>query len=190
MPHLNPPLSDLLDVLALFVIPIGGGIPAGVLLAQSKELSWITTSIIYLISDILLACVFDPLMWWVVRRIKRSPKEDLIFSTLKQSLQRTIPKLGVSVGPLSLILIAFGTDPMTGRVVTALHGHGFFTGWAISIAGDLIFFGLIMASTLWLNGILGNGTATTVIILVAMFGIPAAYRKLKEWKAHSSSKTP
>ena len=181
--------SDFLDVLALFVIPIGGGIPSGVLLAQSKGLNWITTSIIYLVSDLLLACVFDPLMWWVVRKIKQSPKQELIFATLKQSLQRVIPKLGVSVGPLSLIFIALGTDPMTGRVVTALHGHGFFTGWAISIAGDLIFFGIIMASTLWLNGILGDGTLTSVIVLLGMFGFPALFRKIKEWKDRSSSKT-
>jgi hypothetical protein len=182
-------LSDFLDVLALFVIPIGGGIPAGVLLAQAKGINFITTSIVYLVSDILLACVFDPLMGWIVRRVKRSPKQELILTTLKHSLQRMIPRLGVSVGPLSLIFIAFGTDPMTGRVVTALHGHGFFTGWAISIAGDLIYFSLIMASTLWLNGILGDGTLTTAIILVAMFGIPTLYRRFKEWKARSSLKT-
>lgn len=167
-------------MLALFVIPVGGGIPAGVLLAKSKGIDWVATSLIYLVSDILLACVFDPLMWSVVRLIKRSPKQDLIFGSLKNSLQKTIPRLGVSVGPLSLILIAFGTDPMTGRVVTAMKGHGFISGWAISIAGDMVFFALMMASTLWLNGILGDGTLTTVIVLAGMFILPPLFRKIRE----------
>ncbi|NDG83948.1 MAG: hypothetical protein EBX52_02795 [Proteobacteria bacterium] len=177
---MSPRISDLMSVLGLFVIPIGGGIPAGVLLAKSKGFGWLATSFVYLISDLLLACVFDPLMWGFVRLVKRSTKQELIFASLKGALQKSIPKLGVSVGPLSLILIAFGTDPMTGRVVTAMKGHGFITGWAISIAGDMIFFALIMASTLWLNGILGDGTLTSVIVIAGMFVIPALFRKIRE----------
>ena len=182
-------VSELFEVLALFVIPIGGGIPAGVLLAKSKGIGWIVTALLYLVSDILLACVFDPMMWFVAGRIRKSPNQERILSTLRASLQKTIPKLGVSVGPLSLILIAFGTDPMTGRVVTAMAGHGFITGWAISIAGDMIFFALIMASTLWLNGILGDGTLTTFLVLAGMFGIPPLFRKIREKLTHSTQRS-
>jgi len=43
----------------LFLIPVGGGIPAGVLLARDKGLAWPVTAGLYLISDILLALAFE-----------------------------------------------------------------------------------------------------------------------------------
>ena len=172
-------LSAHLKVLATFLIPFGGGIPSGALLAQSSGIHWAMTSFLYLVSDIILACIFDPIMWWIVRRVKRSPQGHPITTVFREALLRTIPKLGVSAGPLSLILIAFGVDPMTGRIATAMAGHGFITGWALSITGDMIFFGLILASTLFLNGILGNGDLTALLVLAGMFGIPALYRRLR-----------
>jgi hypothetical protein len=48
----------------------------------------------------------------------------------------------------------------------------------------MLFFLLLMASTLWLQGILGDGTLTTVIITVAMLVLPPLVRKLRErWRS-------
>ena len=69
---------------------------------------------------------------------------------------------------------------MTGRLATAIAGHGFVRGWLLAIVGDMFYFGLLMASTLWLDGILGDGTATTLIILAGMIGIPWIARKIRE----------
>src|SRR5690242_17030101 len=66
-------LSHAWAVLALFLIPIGGGIPAGVLLAKSHGLAWPITTILYFISDVILAFIFEPLMWLFVAGAKRSP---------------------------------------------------------------------------------------------------------------------
>ncbi len=77
-----------------------------------------------------------------------------------------------------LIMIAFGVDPMTGRAAALAQGHGFITGWAVAIAGDMIFFSLIMASTLWLNDYLGDGTWAAVIIMMLMLVIPPLIRRL------------
>jgi hypothetical protein len=52
----------MLSVLMLFLIPVGGGIPAGVLLARDKGLAWPVTAGLYLISDILLALAFEPVL--------------------------------------------------------------------------------------------------------------------------------
>jgi len=41
----------MLSVLKLFIIPVGGGIPAGVLLAHAKGLAWPLTTILYLVSE-------------------------------------------------------------------------------------------------------------------------------------------
>ncbi len=84
------------------------------------------------------------------------------------------------MGPLALITVAFGVDPMTGRAVAAAVGHGFILGWMFAIAGDMIYFGLIMASTLWLNNILGDGTWTTVIILVLMMVVPSLIPRFRQ----------
>jgi hypothetical protein len=66
---------------------------------------------------------------------------------------------------------------MTGRAATIFAGHGFLTGWALAIAGDMLYFMVLMVSTLWLNQLLGDGTWTIVIITVAMLVVPALIRR-------------
>jgi hypothetical protein len=170
------------DVFVLFVIPIGGGIPAGVLLAKSKNIAWPIMEILYFISDVALACAFDPIMHFMIRTGKRIPAVAKMKDALKQSVQKTTSGYGTRLGPFSLIMISFGVDPMTGRAATLMAGHGFVTGWALAIAGDMIYFSLIMVSTLWLNSILGNGTMATLIILVVMMVVPALIRRMRERK--------
>jgi len=79
-----------------------------------------------------------------------------------------------------LVLIAFGVDPMTGRAAAMAQGHHFVSGWAVAIAGDMIFFGVVMVSTIWLNNILGDGTWTAIIIMVLMLGLPPLIRRVKK----------
>jgi hypothetical protein len=180
-------LSSVWEVLTLFLIPIGGGIPAGVLLAKSRSLPWPLTALLYFISDVILACVFEPLMLLVIKLGKRSPKMAKFTEIFRQSVQKTTSVYGSHLGPLALITIAFGVDPMTGRAAAAAAGHRFVMGWMFAIAGDMLYFGVIMASTLWLNNILGDGTWTMVIILILMMVVPTLIRKTKE--KFSSSKT-
>ncbi len=52
----------MFPVLMLFLIPVGGGIPAGVLLARTRGLAWPVTAGLYLISDVLLALAFEPVL--------------------------------------------------------------------------------------------------------------------------------
>jgi hypothetical protein len=175
------------DVLKLFLIPIGGGIPAGVVMAQSRGIEWPVMMALYFVSDVILACVFDPLMWLIVEISRRSKFMARVHAAAKQNTKVTISKFGTHLGPLTLIMISFGVDPMTGRAATAAVGHGFITGWMLAITGDMIYFSVIMVSTLWLNHILGDGTWTTIIILILMMGIPALIRKFREFKAKSQN---
>src|ERR1035441_5864884 len=57
-----PSLSMMLPVLKLFLLPVGGGIPAGVLLAHANGLAWPITTLLYLVSDIVLALAFEPIL--------------------------------------------------------------------------------------------------------------------------------
>jgi len=168
--------------MTLFLIPIGGGIPAGVLLARSRGIQWPVTMILYLISDVILACLFEPVMLLVIKVGKRSPKVAQFSEAFKKMVKQTTSHYGNRLGPLSLITVSFGVDPMTGRAAAAAAGHGFLIGWMLAITGDMIYFSVLMISTLWLNSILGDGTWTTVIILVLMVVVPILVRRLREAK--------
>lgn len=167
------------EVLTLFLIPIGGGIPAGVVLAQKYGIIWPVTAGLYFISDVILACVFEPIMLWLIRTAKKSEKMLQIWEHYKMSLAKTGVNIAPSLGPVALIGIAFGVDPMTGRAVAKAAGHGFLSGWAIAICGDMFFFFVIMSSTLWLSHILGDGTAAVIIVMLAMIFGPSLFRKIK-----------
>lgn len=170
----------MFEVFSLFIIPVGGGIPAGVLLAKSKGLPIPLTMALYFVSDVLLACVFEPLMLLLLHLGKKSQGFTRFVDAVKGTMNQSIMRYGVNPGPFTLVLISFGVDPMTGRVAAHAAGHRFITGWLIAITGDMIFFSVIMASTLWLNSILGDGTWTAVIILAFMFVVPPLIRKLRQ----------
>lgn len=185
MPLFSPNfVSNAWDVLRLFLIPIGGGIPAGVVLAQRHGLSWLVMCVLYLISDIVLACVFEPLMLIFIYQSQRRPWLARFRQVLAQSTGKTVARYGLSPGRFALVMITFGTDPMTGRSVAKAVGHGFLVGWTLTIIGDMLYFLVIMASTVWLNDLLGDGTLAVVIIMVAMIAVPALIRKLKKIAPH------
>ena len=175
--------SNLWPVLKLFLIPWGGGIPAGVIAAREHALSWPVMSVLYFISDLILACVFEPLMMLFILYSRRSEKMNRIGSAMEESMNKTLSRYGTGGGAFTLIMIAFGTDPMTGRSAAVAAGHGFFMGWVFAIAGDMLYFTVIMASTIWLNGILGDGTVTTYVILAGMILFPWMIKKIKQRKS-------
>ena len=181
-------LKSSWEVLILFLIPIGGGIPAGVLLAKTRGIDWQFTTALYFISDVILACVFEPAMLMVIKGGKKSEKFEKVIEALKASSSKMVMQYGVNPGPFTLILLSFGIDPMTGRVVAYAAGHKFLAGWSLAIAGDMVTFAILMASTLWLSSILGDGTWTVIIITGIMFIAPAIVRKIREtWKGRKGA---
>jgi len=179
-PSLSHTLSSSLSVLTLFVIPVGGGIPAGVLLARRLSLAWPLTAVLYLISDVLLALAFEPLLRLGSRWGSRSRLGARIGAAFKRATERSVAHFnGTGAGPLALVMIAFGVDPMTGRASALAAGHGFVAGWAVAIAGDMLYFGVIAVSTLRLNAYIQDPNTTMLIILAAMFLMPVAVRNLR-----------
>lgn len=169
----------MLGVLSLFLIPIGGGIPAGVLLARSRGLVWWLTAFLYFVSDVILACVFEPMMHGFIKLGRKSPGLARFTEAMSLSMRNTALKYGVSPGPFTLIMIAFGVDPMTGRTAAHMAGHGFVSGWAIAITGDMMYYGVIAYTTLKVNSWLGDPNVTTVIILLGMFLAPPLIRRVR-----------
>ena len=174
------------EVFVLFLIPVGGGIPGGVVLGHARGLGWPVLLGLYFVSDVVLALVFEPVLVGLRHFARHSPRLQNVFAAYRVIVQKQIERLGVRPSPLKLIWVSFGIDPMTGRAAALAAGYGFVGGWLIAIAGDLIFFSVLMASTLWLNNVLGDGTWASVVILVLMFGVPALVRR---WRARGKPLT-
>lgn len=167
------------QVLTLFLVPVGGGIPAGVILADQLQLGWATTAFLYLISDVILALVFEPAMLLFLSLSSRSPRMMAFRTHLARSMAQVTRVPSFHLSPFRLILLTFGTDPMTGRSIAKAAGHGFLSGWLLTIIGDMIFFSVVMISTLYLNSVLGNGVAAAVIVTLLILAMPSLLRKLR-----------
>jgi len=169
--------SDMLSVLKLFVIPVGGGIPAGVMLAQAKGLAWPVTTGLYLVSDMLLALAFEPILRLLAALCGKVPYLARFSAALKAATARSVAHFsGTGAGPLALVMVAFGVDPMTGRATALAAGHGFLAGWAIAIAGDMLYFTVIALTTLRLNSYFRDPNTTMLIVLGAMLVVPMLVR--------------
>ncbi len=170
----------MLAVLMLFLIPVGGGIPAGVLLARTNGLAWPVTAGLYLISDVILAFAFEPILRLLVALGRRLPLLARVAAAMKAAMDRTAAYYGGGgAGPFTLIMIAFGVDPMTGRAAALAAGHGFITGWAIAIAGDMLYYAVIALTTLRLNAYFKDPNTTMLLVLCAMIIVPILVRRLK-----------
>jgi len=175
--------SDMLSVLKLFIIPVGGGIPAGVMLAQAKGLAWPVTTGLYLVSDMVLALAFEPVLRLLATLCGKVPFLARFSAALKAVTARSVAHFsGTGAGPLALVMIAFGVDPMTGRATALAAGHGFLAGWAIAIAGDMLYFGVIALTTLRLNSYFRDPNTTMLIVLGAMLVVPMLVRYFRSEK--------
>lgn len=182
--RLNQPESIIFSVLKLFIIPVGGGIPAGVLLAQAKGLAWSVTTVLYLISDIALALAFEPILRLISVLVGKIPFIARFSAAFKAASARSVTHIGgTSAGPLALVMISFGVDPMTGRASAHAAGHGFITGWAIAIAGDMLYFGVIALTTLRLNSYFKDPNTTMLIVLGTMIVVPMLVRYFKSTRS-------
>jgi hypothetical protein len=167
----------MFSVLKLFIIPVGGGIPAGVLLAQAKGLAWPVTTLLYLVSDIALVLAFEPLLRFLAAVARKISFLSRFSAVLKAVTARSAAHIGgTSTGPLALVMISFGIDPMTGRTTAHAAGHGFIAGWAFAIAGDMLYFAVIALTTLRLNSYFRDPNTTMLIVLAAMFIVPIVVR--------------
>jgi hypothetical protein len=177
----------MLHVMKLFLIPVGGGIPAGVLFASSKGLAWPITTGLYLVSDIVLALAFEPILRLLALLCAKIKFLTRLSAVLKAATARSVAHIGgTSAGPLSLVMIAFGVDPMTGRATALAAGHGFLAGWAFAIAGDMLYFAVIAITTMRLNTYFKDPNTTMLIVLGAMIVVPIVVRRFRGTQAVTS----
>ncbi len=167
----------MLPVLMLFLIPVGGGIPAGVLLARTNGLHWPVTAGLYFVSDLILALAFEPLLRFLVALGRKVPFLARLSDAMKIAIARSAGYFsGTGVGPFTLVMIAFGVDPITGRATAHAAGHGFIAGWTFAITGDMLYYTVIALTTLRLNSYLRDPNRTILVVLAAMILVPLLVR--------------
>jgi hypothetical protein len=175
----------------LFLMPIGGGIPMGVLMGRDAGVSPLMLAGMYFVSDIFMAVTHEPMFWvmaWLARVFPPLGKVRDFFA--RASHGAGLRDEGAR-GPLGLILFSFTVDPISGRGAAAAAGHGFIMGWAFAIAGDMIYFAVLMAATLWLSGILGGDEHTTVgVVLLSVWGLSWYIRRRIQQRASEPVSAP
>ncbi len=164
----------------LFLIPVGGGIPAGVLLARTNGLAWPVTAGLYLVSDILLAVAFEPVLQFLAWVAGQIPFLARFGARMKAAMAKSAGRFsGTGAGPLTLIMISFGADPMTGRASAMAAGHGFVMGWVFAIAGDMLYYAVIAVTTLRLSAYVRDPGTVEWIVLGAMIAVPLIIRAFR-----------
>ena len=184
--HPNAPIpsdwpAGAWGVFLLFLMPVGGGIPAGVLLASARGVSVLVMMALYFVSDLILACIFEPLLLGLRALGRLIPPLGRFGQRFMAAAQWSGMQTGSgATGPLRLVLVAFAVDPMTGRAAAAAAGHGFVPGWAIAITGDMLYFALLASATLGMHHLLGDARLTVGVMLLVMFVASALVRR---WRA-------
>jgi hypothetical protein len=166
-------------VLILFCVPGGVGVPPGVLLAKQGGLGPMMTTNLYFLSDVLMACVFEPMLRALAANLRRRERLDRMRDAYAATLARMLPG-GSLAGPGGIVLTGFGMGLPFGRALSALGGYGLVGGWLLTIAGDSLYFLIGLVSTLWFGGMFGDqrmaalaGIAVMVVVAVAVHRLRA-----------------
>jgi hypothetical protein len=184
LPGLWP--SGALGVFLVFVTQIGAGIPIGVLLGRDSGLSPLEMAGLYLASDVVLALTCEPMLLglaWLSRRVDW-------LAALGSRLGRNSGATGLSdgrvKGPLGLIMFSFVFAPAPARAASEAAGHGPLAGWSLAIIGDMLYFGIIMASTLLVISLFGDNRLTIAPVMVGAWLLPMLVQRLRGNKSASS----
>jgi hypothetical protein len=166
-------------VLLLFCIPGGAGIPPGVLLGDRDGLDPLAMAALYFASDVVLAAVlFEPLLQLLALASRRVPALARAGHVLLVAITRTMPA-GSAAGPAGVVFTAFGAGLPFGRAIAAAAGYRLVRGWLLSIGGDMLYFALGMASTLWFRGVIGDPRMAALAALAVMLVVPLALRRVR-----------
>jgi hypothetical protein len=165
-------------VLLLFCVPGGVGIPPGVLLGHHDGLGAPLMTVLYFLSDVFLACCFEPLLILLAALAGVFPVLARAGRGFMAVVTRTMPP-GSLAGPTGVSMAGFGAGLPVGRALAAAAGFPLVTGWLLAIAGDMLYFALGLASTLWFDGVFGDQRAAAVAGVLVMLIAPTIVHRLR-----------
>lgn len=168
-------------VLVLFFAPVGPGIPAGVLLARHVPLNPVATFGLYAFSDVLAAIVCHPL-FVLLRRHGARVKPIRWFGRRLVSLAmigvRPPKDAGVGSALSRVATVGFGVDIYTAGVLATGLPVPRLAGWTSAIAGDLLWFTVLLGTSIAAAGIADDDRFVGLVMIVAMVAIPPVARRL------------
>lgn len=172
-------------VFALFWAPFGPGIPAGVLLARHIPLNPAFTLGLYTLSDALAAIVCHPL-FTVLRRHGRRVKPlhwlgrrmmALAMVGIRVPAADPTPDRRLAPTLFRIATVGFGADIYTaGMLATGLRIPRI-PGWASAIAGDLVWFSLLLGTSIAAASVVDDDRVVGLAVIVAMIVIPRLARR-------------
>jgi hypothetical protein len=167
-------------VLALFFAPIGPGVPAGVLLARHVPLTPAATFGLYALSDVIAAIVCHPL-FALLRRHGRNVKPIRWLGRRLMSLAmigvRVPEQAGVAPALSRIAMVGFGVDVYTAGMLATGLSVPRLPGWAAAITGDLLWFAVLLGTSLVAASIADDDRFIALVMIVAMIVIPWLARR-------------
>jgi hypothetical protein len=171
------PGGPVVLVLALFFAPVGPGVPAGVLLARHVPLTPVATLGLYALSDVIAAIVCHPL-FALLRRHGRRVKPIRWLGRHILSLAMIGVRASGEVPALSRIAtVGFGVDVYTAGMLATGLSVPRFRGWAAAITGDLLWFAVLLGTSLVAASIADDDRFIALVMIVAMIVIPRLVRR-------------
>ena len=173
-------------VFTLFWAPVGPGIPAGVLLAHQLRIAPPITFGLYALSDLLAALLLHPLYTWFRTRGRRIPavrkigQRVLRFATV--GIRRPTAE-DVQAGRLAPVLlrigtVGFGVDIYTAGALASGLPIPRLPGWAASIVGDLLWFAMLLGTSIAAASIYDDPRWVGVVVLAVTFIGPSILRRI------------
>jgi hypothetical protein len=165
----------------LFFAPIGPGIPAGVLLARHVPLNPAATLALYALSDVLAAIVCHPLFVLLRKHGGRvSPIRWLGRRIVSLAMIGVRPPAEAGVGSaLSRIAtVGFGVDIYTAGLLATGLPVPRLPAWTSAIVGDLLWFAVLLGTSIAAAGIADDDRFVGLVMIVAMIALPRVARRL------------
>ena len=173
-------------VFALFWAPVGPGIPAGVLLAHYLHIAPPVTFGLYALSDGLAALLLNPIYGWFRRSGRRIPAIHKFGRWMLRVAMigvRRPTAEEVSGGRrapmlLRVATVGFGVDIYTGGALATGLPIPRLSGWAAAMAGDLLWFLLLLGSSIVAARVFDDDRWVAVVVIAVTLLGPSLLRRI------------
>ncbi|MFN8545241.1 MAG: hypothetical protein U0807_13690 [Candidatus Binatia bacterium] len=181
------PGGPVMLVFVLFWAPVGPGIPAGVLLARHVPLPPAVTFGLYALSDVMGACLCHPIFMLLRRHGRRVPALRALGRRFLALATWGVPvsspaaadePAGHAPALFRIATVGFGVDVYTAGLLATGLPVPRIPAWAAAVAGDLVWFALLLASSIAAAGVLDDDRFVGLVVIVAMIAIPRIARRL------------